>query len=353
MKRNPSWEVKSDSASQEVFRLFRNPNVHYRVHRRLLQDPILSQMNPVHSFPPYFPKIHSNTIFPSRRRSSEPSLPFVLHDQPVSSSPIWSPYYLVKRTSYEAPHYSFLSSLHFGPNISRWHSCVTNLIFRSKTVQVLSSFVFVPYTERWKILFKGPDINRELRWGEPLSSEKRNLWRRLPKVSPELGARVVYEDVSKSFRTESIKKYTRTFGITRCCSLQRVMAAKLTRLIHRIVIQLHLVAERCTICSSFSRRPVRKLLDTPSYVHRGRRSLYCEVNKILWALTPFLLETLRVTLLVKKLPAFTAPGGSLQCSQEPTTRSYPGPIDSSPQLPILISIRFILTLYYVHCFRNI
>jgi hypothetical protein len=33
---------------------------------------------------------------------------------------------------------------------------------------------------------------------------------------------------------------------------------------HKIAIQLLLVAERCTICSSRSKRPVRKLLDTPS-----------------------------------------------------------------------------------------
>jgi hypothetical protein len=37
------------------------------------------------------------------------------------------------------------------------------------------------------------------------------------------------------------------------------------RLTRRIVIQLHLVAESCTICSSRSRRPVRKLLDR-SYI---------------------------------------------------------------------------------------
>jgi hypothetical protein len=43
------------------------------------------------------------------------------------------------------------------------------------------------------------------------------------------------------------------------------MAAKLTRLAHKIAIQLHLVAESCTICSSLSRRPVLKLLDTTSY----------------------------------------------------------------------------------------
>jgi hypothetical protein len=44
------------------------------------------------------------------------------------------------------------------------------------------------------------------------------------------------------------------------------MAAKLTRMTHKIAIQLHLVADSCTICSSRSRWPVRKLLDTPSYV---------------------------------------------------------------------------------------
>jgi hypothetical protein len=47
------------------------------------------------------------------------------------------------------------------------------------------------------------------------------------------------------------------------------MAAKLTRLTHKIAIQLHLVAESCTICCSCSRRPVRKLLDTPTYGDRA------------------------------------------------------------------------------------
>jgi len=44
------------------------------------------------------------------------------------------------------------------------------------------------------------------------------------------------------------------------------MAAKLTRLTHKVAIQQHLVVESCTICSSRSRRPVLKLLDTPSYI---------------------------------------------------------------------------------------
>jgi hypothetical protein len=54
---------------------------------------------------------------------------------------------------------------------------------------------------------------------------------------------------------------------------QRVMVAKLTRLTHKIVIPLHLVAESCIICSSCSRQPVWKLLDTPLYYLWIRKSL--------------------------------------------------------------------------------
>jgi hypothetical protein len=53
---------------------------------------------------------------------------------------------------------------------------------------------------------------------------------------------------------------------TRWEAIQRVMAAKLTILTHKIATQLYLVANSCTICSSRSRRPVRKLLDTPSCI---------------------------------------------------------------------------------------
>jgi len=72
-------------------------------------------------------------------------------------------------------------------------------------------------------------------------------------------------EVSKSFQTKPITKYAPATINTRSEATQRVMAAKLTRLTHKITIRLHLVAENCTICSSRTRRPVRKLLDTPSY----------------------------------------------------------------------------------------
>jgi len=43
------------------------------------------------------------------------------------------------------------------------------------------------------------------------------------------------------------------------------MAAKLAGLTHKIAMHMYLVAESCIIYSFRSRRPVRKLLDTPSY----------------------------------------------------------------------------------------
>jgi hypothetical protein len=73
-----------------------------------------------------------------------------------------------------------------------------------------------------------------------------------------------YDGVYKSFRTESITKYMLTTINTRLEGTQSVVAAKLTRLTHKIAIKLHLVAESFTTCSSRSRWSVRKLLDTPS-----------------------------------------------------------------------------------------
>jgi hypothetical protein len=70
MEQSP-WEANSYSASHEITRLLRNPKVHYRVHRNPPLVPVLSQMNPVHTFLPYFTKIHSNIILPSKPSSSE------------------------------------------------------------------------------------------------------------------------------------------------------------------------------------------------------------------------------------------------------------------------------------------
>jgi len=57
------------------------------------------------------------------------------------------------------------------------------------------------------------------------------------------------------------------------------MTAKLTRLTHKIAIQLQLMAESYTIYSSLSRRPIRKLFDTPSYYASSRNILNFVVLK--------------------------------------------------------------------------
>jgi len=46
-----------------------------------LQEPILNQMNPPHTSPTYFFKIHFNIIHPSMSNSSNWYLPFRLSDQ--------------------------------------------------------------------------------------------------------------------------------------------------------------------------------------------------------------------------------------------------------------------------------
>jgi len=59
MEHSPSWEANSYSGSQEIPCLLWNLRVHYCVHSSLLRVHILSQMNPVHTFPLSFPKIQS------------------------------------------------------------------------------------------------------------------------------------------------------------------------------------------------------------------------------------------------------------------------------------------------------
>jgi hypothetical protein len=77
------------------------------------------------------------------------------------------------------------------------------------------------------------------------------------------------------------ERYVYLWYITHREATLTIMAAKLTRLTHKIAIQLHLVAESCTICSSLSRRSVRKLFDILSY--------YFTVQKL--TITNFILIT--------------------------------------------------------------
>jgi hypothetical protein len=64
MEQNPSWQANNHSANRQFPRLLWNLKFHYRFGRARLV-PVLSQMKPVHTLPPYFPEIHSSIIHPS------------------------------------------------------------------------------------------------------------------------------------------------------------------------------------------------------------------------------------------------------------------------------------------------
>jgi len=81
-QRSLIWEADSHSASREILRVLWNMRVHYRVHKSPPLAPILTQTDPVHTFPNYFPKIHFNIMLQSTPRSSKWFLPFMIshHD---------------------------------------------------------------------------------------------------------------------------------------------------------------------------------------------------------------------------------------------------------------------------------
>jgi hypothetical protein len=77
------------------------------------------------------------------------------------------------------------------------------------------------------------------------------------------------------------------------------MAEKFNRPNHKIAIQLHIVAENCTSCSSFSRRPVRKLMDTPSYMagslsHSLSSALYHRLAYVRSLIAVFIINVIRL-----------------------------------------------------------
>jgi hypothetical protein len=85
---------------------------------------------------------------------------------------------------------------------------------------------------------------------------------------------VIYKGVSKSFRTEPITKYTLPFGITRWEETQRVMAAKLIKLIHKIAIQLHLVAKSGGQSGNFCNTPSYSRHDSAAHIFLTQ-TLHC------------------------------------------------------------------------------
>ena len=88
---SPSWAANWFAASQEIPRISRNPNVHYRTNKRPPPVPILSQPNPVNIPTSHLLEIHPNIIHLSTPGSPQWSLSLRFpHQDPIHplSSPI-------------------------------------------------------------------------------------------------------------------------------------------------------------------------------------------------------------------------------------------------------------------------
>jgi hypothetical protein len=71
MEQGPLWKANTSSATQEIFRILRNPRIHYHVHKSPTLVPILSQINPVRILPTDLFNIHFNIILPCKHKYHE------------------------------------------------------------------------------------------------------------------------------------------------------------------------------------------------------------------------------------------------------------------------------------------
>jgi hypothetical protein len=83
MGSSTTGEANSHSASQEMPRPSRKPNLHYRIHKSQPLIPILTQMNPIHNFLIYSTKTHTKIVLASTPMSLDWSLLYRYSDKNV------------------------------------------------------------------------------------------------------------------------------------------------------------------------------------------------------------------------------------------------------------------------------
>jgi len=92
MLHSPSWEANWFAATQEIPRISRNPNVHYRTHKLPPTISILGQPNAVHIPTSQLLEIHPNIIHPSTPSSPQCCPSFLFPHQDPIHPPFPHPY---------------------------------------------------------------------------------------------------------------------------------------------------------------------------------------------------------------------------------------------------------------------
>jgi hypothetical protein len=78
MKWSCAWQASTSLPNQEIPHTSGSAKIHYSVHKSLPLLPVLRWVNPVHTIPSYFYKIHFNTSLPTMPESSSGLLPSAL-----------------------------------------------------------------------------------------------------------------------------------------------------------------------------------------------------------------------------------------------------------------------------------
>ena len=130
---SPSWEANWFAASQEIPRIWRNPKVHYRTHKRPPPVTILGQANPVHMPTSHLLEIHPYIIHPSTPRSPQWSLSLQFPHQ----DPIHPPLLTHKRHMPSPSHFSRFYHLH---NFGWVHFFKISKFKRHKNTKIVSNF---------------------------------------------------------------------------------------------------------------------------------------------------------------------------------------------------------------------
>ena len=139
MQQSPSWKANSSAASQEIPRIFRNPNVHYSIHNSPPSVHNLSQINLVHVPILFLEKLFDIILLSTPRSSNwSPSMRLPQQNSLCSFSPPYVPH---------APSISFIW-ITLGDKYRPWRSSLYSLLQSPVTSCIFFGSPTLPQCER-------------------------------------------------------------------------------------------------------------------------------------------------------------------------------------------------------------